>query len=132
MFAAIRTALSISCGAMIGALSRYYLTEFTKNLLGKDYGFLSTFLINISGCILIGFLLTPVLGRVERLSIQKRLFLVTGFCGAFTTFSGYSLETKGFIDHLEFRLAFNYWFGSIVIGLLATVVGINLARMRDQ
>jgi len=131
MINAIRTALAISYGATAGALARYYFTEFIKNSLGKDYGFLATFMINFTGCILIGFLLTPNIGKVERLSPEQRLLLVTGFCGAFTTFSGYSLETTIFIEQQNFQLAFNYWFGSIVMGILGVILGIKLSRSQD-
>ena len=52
-----RYPLSIAIGAIFGALSRFYVTEGAKAIFGKDFGFYGTFLINLSGCLLIASLM---------------------------------------------------------------------------
>ena len=53
-----RYALAVAIGAIFGALSRFYVTELAKVVFGKDFGFYGTFLINVSGCVLIAYILT--------------------------------------------------------------------------
>ena len=53
-----RYALAIAIGAIFGALSRFYVTEGAKAIFGKDFGFYGTFFINVSGCLLIAYILT--------------------------------------------------------------------------
>ena len=56
-----RYALSVAIGAVFGALARFYITEFAIAIFGKDFGFLGTFLVNISGCFLIAYIFHLVL-----------------------------------------------------------------------
>jgi CrcB protein len=77
--------LSLLLGGSCGAMARYSLGAF---LLRKERrGFpLGTLLINLSGCLLLGFLSGLPLNR------NAGLLLCDGFCGAFTTFSTFTLE----------------------------------------
>jgi fluoride exporter len=125
----IRPAIAVALGAIAGALSRYYVTEIAKNIWGKDFGFYGTFIINITGCILIAFFLTLATERIKNFSTELRLLLTTGFCGAYTTFSTFGLETRSFLDKPDLTLAFNYWFGSMAVGILGIYIGVNLGRL---
>lgn len=80
--------VSVAVGGALGALSRYHLSAW---ILSRSVGLFpyGTFTVNILGCFFIG-LLYP-LG--DNLSPQSRVFLSSGFLGAFTTFSTFSLET---------------------------------------
>jgi len=132
MSQATRSAVAVSLGAIAGALSRYYVTELAKNIFGKNFGFYGTFIINITGCLLIAYILTLAGERIKNFSLEKRLLLTTGFCGAYTTFSTYGLETQTFIDLPNPQLAFNYWFGSIAVGMLGIYLGVRLARLQGN
>ena len=125
-----RSAIAISLGAISGALSRYYLTNYIKYLAGKDAGFIATFLINIIGCVLIAYLLTLAADRVDRFSPEVKLMLTTGFCGSFTTFSTYGLDMQNFIDRGNIYLLVIYGLGSAIGGIISIQIGTLLARLK--
>ncbi len=122
--------LAISIGAIFGALSRFYLTEFAKAIFGKDCGFYGTFLINISGCLFIAYILTLATENIRSISPELRLMTATGFCGAYTTFSTYGLESKGFLDRGDITTLLVYWLGSAIVGTIAIQIGVLLARSK--
>ncbi|NDF02561.1 MAG: CrcB family protein, partial [Actinobacteria bacterium] len=66
----------VSMGGVVGSLCRWAIAELINS------GLIATFIVNISGVALAGIFLYRV-----HLSTEQRLFLVTGFCGGFTTFS---------------------------------------------
>ena len=84
----MRQILLVGLGGGVGAVCRYVLS-----LLPVNEKFpCSTLLVNLAGAVLIGFL-AGCAGRIPRLAPELRLLLQTGFCGGFTTFSTFSLET---------------------------------------
>jgi CrcB protein len=86
-----------------------------------------TFIVNISGCFLIGFLVYFT-ERFGTSSLPWRIFLVTGFCGGYTTFSSFSFENIEFINNHQVFNILMYTFLSLAIGFLATFSGILLAK----
>jgi fluoride exporter len=120
--------LAVAIGAVFGALSRFYLTELIKTILGKDLGFCGTFLINISGCILIAYILTLATDNIRIISSELRLMTTTGFCGAYTTFSTYGLESKYFLDNGNITMLLVYFVGSAIAGIVGIQIGVLLAR----
>lgn len=125
-----RPSLAVAIGAIFGALSRFYVTEFAKLIFGKDFGYYGTFFINVSGCFLIAYILTLAIENIRNISPELRLMTTTGFCGAYTTFSTYGLESKGFLDKGDITLFLLYWFGSAVIGMIGVQLGVLLARAK--
>jgi len=85
----------VAAGGSLGALSRYGITLFSVKLFGDKFP-AGTLFVNLAGCLLIG--LSFALG-VERdaLPPSTRLFFVTGFLGALTTFSTYGIESINFM-----------------------------------
>ncbi len=81
----------IFIGGGLGAVSRYGVSMAAARLLGTAFPY-GTLAVNLAGCFLIGFLFS--LG-VERgmLSPAFRMFFITGYLGALTTFSTFALET---------------------------------------
>lgn len=124
----MNNAIAVSIGAILGALSRYYLNIAIVTAFGSNNGYLATFLVNITGSFLIALILTWAIEINPRFSISLRLLLTTGFCGSYTTFSSYGLEIATFIQKNHWKLAFNYSFGSMVLGLLALSLGVSAAR----
>jgi fluoride exporter len=124
-----RYALSVAIGSVFGALTRFYITEFAKAIFGKDFGFYGTFLINISGCFLIAYILTLAIENIRIISPELRLMTTTGFCGAYTTFSTYSLEVKGFLDQGNITMLLIYGAGSAIAGMISIQIGVLLARV---
>jgi len=119
---------AIAIGAIFGALSRFYVTEFSQAIFGKDFGFYGTFLINITGCLLIAYILTLAIENIRLISPELRVMTTTGFCGAYTTFSTYGLESKGFLDKGDMTTLLIYWVGSAIVGMICVQIGVTLAR----
>jgi CrcB protein len=123
-----RYALTIAIGAIFGALSRFYLTEGAKAIFGKDFGFYGTFFINISGCLLIAYILTLAVENIRVISPELRLMTTTGFCGAYTTFSTYGLETNNFLTKGNITTMLIYGIGSAIASMICLQIGVVLAR----
>lgn len=88
----------------------------------------STFLVNISGALLMGAVVEAFALR-NGASPQLRLLLTTGILGGYTTFSTYSLEIGLLLQRGQHGLAALYAGGSIALGLAGLFVGMNLARL---
>ena len=84
-------------------------------------------IINITGCFLIGIFWGLTFKSFENNESWK-LFLMTGLCGGFTTFSAFTLEGIGLLKEQKLALFFSYVAGSVLIGLLATYAGMKITR----
>lgn len=125
----IRPVMAIALGAIPGALGRYYITEFTKTMIGQDFSYYGTFFINVTGCLIIALFYTLNEQKFRSLSPQIRLAIATGFCGAYTTFSTYGLETFNQIDEGNITGALIYWLVSMIVGMLAVQLGVTLGKL---
>ncbi len=83
--------LWVMLGGSLGAASRYGISLLTINLFGTRFPW-GTLAVNMAGCFLIG-LMFGLSDRVRLLTPDMRLLLITGFLGALTTFSAFSMET---------------------------------------
>jgi CrcB protein len=123
-----RFPLAVAIGAIFGALSRFYITDLAKAIFGKDFGFYGTFFINVTGCLIIAYILTLATENIRIISPELRLMTTTGFCGAYTTFSTYGLESKGFLDKGDITTLLVYFVGSAIVGMIGVQIGVLLAR----
>jgi fluoride exporter len=107
-----------------GTVCRYFLSEisFIKN---KNFP-IATLSINVLGCLLIGIIMAYSLRNINFENNNIKLFLATGFCGGFTTFSAFTNETFLLIKNNNIAGACIYILASIVLGLLATFIGYKL------
>lgn len=128
----VRTVTAIALGAIPGALGRYYITELTKAAFGKDFSYYGTFFINVTGCFIIALFYTLNEKRFKDISPEIRLMVATGFCGAYTTFSTYGLETFTEINKGDTTIALLYWLGSMVAGMIAVQLGVILGSRKPQ
>jgi len=119
----MRILIAIGSGSFIGAVSRYLLSQLIHTKLTREFPW-GTLIVNIVGCFLIGL----IFGLSDRanLSQEWRLFLATGLLGGFTTYSAFSYETMSMLREGQFWYASAYIFASIVVGLIATFIGIIL------
>jgi CrcB protein len=124
--------MAIALGAMPGALGRYLITEFIKSFIGKDFAYYGTFMINVTGCFIIALFYTLNEQKFQPLSPEIKLMFTTGFCGAYTTFSTYGLETFTQIEQGNTIVALIYWLGSMVVGMFAVQLGITLGKLNSQ
>lgn len=119
-------ALLVAAGGGLGALARYGASALALRCFGKTHLWLGTGIVNLLGCVLIGALFA--LAQSGRLgSPQIRLFFSVGLCGAFTTFSTFSLEVVELARLDERPMALAYGLGSLVLGALAVLAGMALA-----
>lgn len=117
---------AIAFGAAAGGVSRFYLTLAVQQRMGASFPW-GTLLINITGSLLLGFLIRYALAT-PAISVEVRAMLTTGFCGGYTTFSSYSYETVAMIEEGQFGRASIYAVASVLLALLATFCGFILAR----
>lgn len=113
-------------GGGVGSMLRYALSK-TLNPYFQHF-FLGTFLVNIIGCLLIGIIMGLSI-KNNLLSENQILLLATGFCGGFTTFSTFAFEKHSLLRSGELFHFSLYTITSIVVGILAVVVGLWLARL---
>lgn len=121
-----KTILLIGAGGFAGSVGRYLLTKFVAAKWPMVFP-LGTFAVNTLGCFMIGIFMG--LSFQYTISTQTRLFLATGFCGGFTTFSTYSLEIFELYQRGEAGISLFYLFGSIILGLISIWMGLWLARV---
>ena len=122
-----RDVLVIALGAAAGANARYWLSNWFVVRFGPAFPW-GTLFINVSGGLVIGLVLT-VLGQRLVADPTYRLLLVTGFLGAYTTFSTFTYETTALIQQGEYGSAAANVAGSVALGLAATLGGIWLGRL---
>lgn len=116
--------LLIGLAGGLGALSRYGLSGLVQRLSGGTFP-LGTFVVNVLGCFLFGL----VWGLLEnRLGPQFRLVVLTGYMGAFTTFSTYAFESAGLLQHGQWAWAVANLAGQNVLGLALLLAGLALGR----
>ena len=113
-------------GGFIGTVSRYYSQIFISKVIPSTLPY-GTFAINVLGCFLIG-VIYAFSERGNILSPEWRLFLATGICGGFTTFSTFSFESINLIRGGEFFALSAYVIGSVVLGFAATWLGMLLIK----
>jgi fluoride exporter len=116
--------LVIALGGALGALSRYALGTAVQRASGGAFP-LGTFIVNIVGCLLYGAIYGWLQKKLD-LSPQVQLALLTGFMGAFTTFSTYAHETVKLLQDGRIGLAVINVVGQTVIGLLFIFAGLRL------
>lgn len=112
--------LAVGAGGFVGAVLRWLIGLIPVELKS---GFpVKTFAINIVGCFAIG-LVTALAAKLFPENTRLTLFLKTGICGGFTTFSTFALETKSLMENGEKASAAAYVLMSLVFGIAAVFLG---------
>lgn len=123
----IKQVALVALGGSVGSVLRY----LTSLWVVKQFPFtfpLGTFIVNITGCFVMGFLLGLLICHNIQNS-ELKFLLIVGLCGGYTTFSAFSTES------LQLFEAGNYWTlalyisGSILLGLIAVWGGNLLSKM---
>lgn len=114
--------LFIGLGGFLGSIARYLVYLTVKS--STSYTFIGTFLVNILGCFLIGILSN----QMAKLGNDSRLFLTTGFCGGFTTFSTFALENTALLKDGVNMISLVYIGSSVLVGILSCILGIYLSQ----
>lgn len=112
--------LAVFLGGGFGSVLRYLINRWVLNWFHSSFP-IGTFLVNAVGCFLIGFFIFSI-NRSDIL--PWRLFLVTGFCGGFTTFSSFAFENIELIQNHQIGIWLLYTSLSVVVGFLFAWLGI--------
>jgi len=120
-----RVLLAVAGGALPGGAARYGVAQLISVPAGHFPW--ATFWTNVSGSFILGFLLVLFIERYPP-SRYARAFAGTGFCGAYTTFSTFSVETDVLVKDGHAPLAVAYVVASLVVGIAAAAAGIVAAR----
>jgi fluoride exporter len=118
-------AAAILAGGAVGALARAGVAEALPRQPGQWPW--ATFIVNLFGAVLLGWVLTRLAERVAP-GRYWRFLLGTGFCGALTTFSTFQIETFDLLRTGHGGVAVGYALASIVAGMGVAVAGVMLAR----
>ncbi|NDJ84863.1 MAG: fluoride efflux transporter CrcB [Chloroflexi bacterium] len=116
--------LAVGVGGFVGANIRFLVGSWLQGKLTFPVG---TFVINLIGCFGLAVVATIIRERVDW-SDTARLLVTTGFFGALTTFSTFSLETFNLLVEGQIATGVFYGVGSLLLGLLATLLGVGLVR----
>lgn len=126
--------LWIAIGGALGSVARFWCSGAVARLIGETFPW-GTLAVNVVGSFIIGFAATAM-GPDGRLfaGTTARQFVMTGFCGGFTTFSSFSLQTLNLLNDGEWLPAVSNIGVSVALCLIAVwaghVVAINLNAMR--
>jgi CrcB protein len=120
----------IAAGSVLGGVARYLLSLLIESIPGFPW---ATLFVNVTGSFIIGFYST-LSGPDGRLfaSARQRQFVTTGFCGGYTTFSTFSLETFRLLEGGMARTALLNIAVSIVTWLVAVWLGYALANRLNR
>ncbi len=108
----------IALGGALGSVSRFYLGEILTRYDSFPFG---TLIANIVGSLLIG--IAAGFWEIDQRKTPQALFLITGFCGGFTTFSTFSLQTLELIQRNDWPRAGLNITASVTLCLLCTWLG---------
>jgi len=114
--------LFVALGGAVGATARYGISLIPSKMVFP----ILTFITNVLGALLIGF----IVGISEKRNVSQNmiLFLKTGICGGFTTFSTFSLEAFNLFEKQSYTLALVYAVLSCVFCIIGVFCGRNLAH----
>jgi len=117
----LKNLLLVGLGGSIGSMARYAVSLLIRS---KSFPY-ATLSVNVIGSFIIGVVFAMSI-KEAGLSNNWRLFLATGICGGFTTFSAFSLENMELLQNGKIGMALSYIIFSILLGIIATFLGYQL------
>ncbi len=117
----------IALAGAIGTLARYWLSGVVYDVLGRNFPW-GTAAVNIFGCFLFGLVWELGEGRML-LRTEARAIFLTGFMGAFTTFSTFIFESGGFLEDGRYLPALANVAFQTIVGFAALFGGLMLGRL---
>jgi CrcB protein len=112
----------VALGSALGGMARYAAAIAIARMAGEAFPW-GTLLINVLGSLVIGWF-----ASLRGMPDEARLFVMTGLCGGFTTFSAFSLQTFDLLRAGEGLRAGAYVLASVLLCLAATALGWYLGR----
>jgi len=118
--------LAVAGGGAIGAVGRYGVGMLAVQLAGHGYPW-GTLGVNVLGSFLMG-VLVAIFGQAWQPDQAVKLFLITGFLGAFTTFSAFSLDAITLYERGAHMHALSYVASSVILSIAALFAGLYFVR----
>jgi len=124
----------IAVGSALGGIARYFCSGVAARMIGETFPW-GTLIVNVVGSFIIGFFatLTGPDGRIF-VGSTARQFVMIGFCGGYTTFSSFSLQTLNLMNDGEWLYTGANITGSVILCLAAVwaghVLAVSLNTMR--
>ena len=119
--------LAVAVGGAVGAVGRYLMTAAVHRVLPPTFPY-GTISVNIAGSLAVGFLSGLFAARADSRDHLLQLFLITGICGGFTTFSAFSADTWHLIERGAMGLAALNVVVQVFASLGAVFAGFWIAR----
>jgi fluoride exporter len=111
----------VGLGGAIGSILRYAFSIF---VVSKSFP-VATILVNILGSFAIGAIFA-LSNKDENFLLNWRVFLATGLCGGFTTFSAFSIENIQLLQDHKYLQSLIYIFATVILGIAAAFTGYKL------
>lgn len=122
----MRNVLLVAVGGGVGSALRAMLVWGTAARVGSAFP-LGVLLVNVVGCFVFGVAIRYGVGS-SAMSDSTRLMITTGLCGGFTTFSAFSMDILEGLEQGRTVMITTYVCLSLILGVLAMVAGMSLAR----
>ena len=116
----------VALGSALGGVSRFLLGGYLQTRAGVSFP-IGTLAVNVTGSFLLGFL-ARYMSVEAGASPATRALLTAGFCGGYTTFSTFSVETLQLFEQGSWGKGGAYMAASVVLSLAAAIAGVLLAR----
>jgi len=123
----LKKILLLSMGGACGTLCRYWVSGVAQRLAGTGFPF-GTMAVNMLGCFLFGAVWGFLENRIG-LGGDLRILVLSGFMGAFTTFSTYMFESANLVKLGQYAHAVLNITGQSLLGLLLVFTGIAIGRI---
>ena len=118
--------IAVAVGGALGSVARYILSGFTTDIVSSSFPW-GTLSVNVLGSFLMGAVVT-YMALVWNPSAEMRAFLTVGLLGGFTTFSLFSLDIINLWERGASMAAMGYIIASIIVSLLAIILGIMIVK----
>lgn len=116
----------VALGGALGAVARYGVNVGTVHFVGSGFPW-ATLVVNVIGSFLMGLMIAKF-SQMNEVSQEIRMFCMTGFLGAFTTFSTFSLDFVTMWERGEMVQALVYMLSSVVVSILALFLALWIMR----
>ena len=118
--------LFVALGGALGSVARFWVGSAISGRMGTRFPY-GTFVVNVTACVIIGFILTLLGGRTE-IHPAWRFLVAIGFVGAYSTFSTFEWEIFSTLQAGAFLMGAFYVVLSLIFGLAGVWAGVMIAR----
>jgi CrcB protein len=123
----IKNILLVGFGGGLGSIARWLCQKWFSENHPQSFPW-STFIINLTGCFLIG-VIYEASEKSLAIGPLTRLLLIPGFCAGFTTFSTFAYENMLFLRSGDLSYFLIYTFGSVLLGIIGVFGGIAFMKL---